>query len=261
MDLSGLLPHQAIALQARVSEYLTDIASAVGSTGESGVDDLRFVAAAREVGIGGDILEALRRERQFKAAVREWGQFLFTTVSGAHLYGFPSPDSDVDLRGAHVLPAREVLGLKTGPNTVERSHVRDGLQVDLVTHDVHKFFTLLLRRYGYVLEQLCSPLVVHKTPEHQALKALMPGMVTRHHAHHYVGFAHTQWRRFQKESRVKPLLYVYRVLLTGIHLMRTGEVEANLLQLNETFGLPYIPDLVAQKIEQAERATRGSCGQ
>ena len=25
---------------------------------------------------------------------------LFVTVSGAHLYGFPSPDSDVDLRGA-----------------------------------------------------------------------------------------------------------------------------------------------------------------
>ncbi len=24
---------------------------------------------------------------------------LFVTVSGAHLYGFPSPDSDVDLRG------------------------------------------------------------------------------------------------------------------------------------------------------------------
>ncbi|MCX7425345.1 MAG: nucleotidyltransferase domain-containing protein [Planctomycetia bacterium] len=26
---------------------------------------------------------------------------LFVTVSGAHLYGFPSPDSDVDLRGSH----------------------------------------------------------------------------------------------------------------------------------------------------------------
>ena len=33
--------------------------------------------------------------------------------------------------------------------------------------------------------------------------------------------------------RVKPLLYVYRVLLTGIRLMRTGEIEANLITLNE----------------------------
>jgi predicted nucleotidyltransferase len=28
----------------------------------------------------------------------------FLTVSGAHLYGFPSEDSDIDLRGAHLLP-------------------------------------------------------------------------------------------------------------------------------------------------------------
>lgn len=36
---------------------------------------------------------------------------LFVTVSGAHLYGFESPDSDVDLRGCHLLPLRDVVGL------------------------------------------------------------------------------------------------------------------------------------------------------
>jgi hypothetical protein len=35
---------------------------------------------------------------------------LFATISGAHLYGFPSPDSDYDLRGAHVLPLDAVGG-------------------------------------------------------------------------------------------------------------------------------------------------------
>ena len=40
---------------------------------------------------------------------------LFATISGAHLYGFPSPDSDFDLRGVHLLPLQEVVGLKTGP--------------------------------------------------------------------------------------------------------------------------------------------------
>jgi predicted nucleotidyltransferase len=52
---------------------------------------------------------------------------------------------------------------------------------------------------------------------------------------------------------VKPLLYVYRVLLTGIHLMRTGEVEANLARLNETAKLPYISGLIAQKVGGAEK--------
>jgi predicted nucleotidyltransferase len=54
--------------------------------------------------------------------------------------------------------------------------------------------------------------------------------------------------------RAKPLLYVYRVLLTGIHLMRTGEVEANLLSLNEEFRLPYITDLVSRKLAGAEKS-------
>ena len=34
---------------------------------------------------------------------------LFATVSGAHLYGFPSVDSYFDLRGCHILPPREVV--------------------------------------------------------------------------------------------------------------------------------------------------------
>jgi predicted nucleotidyltransferase len=61
---------------------------------------------------------------------------------------------------------------------------------------------------------------------------------------------------FQKEGppQVKPLLYVYRVLLTGIHLMRTGQIEANLITLNEDFRLPYIGELVSRKIHGAEKS-------
>lgn len=113
----------------------------------------------------------------------------------------------------------------------------------------------MLKKNGYVLEQLLSPLVVFTTPEHEELKALAPACITKHHAHHYLGFAATQWKLFQKEDppHVKPLLYVYRVLLTGIHLMRTGEVEANLVRLNETAKLPYIGDLVALKVGGREK--------
>ena len=181
---------------------------------------------------------------------------VFATISGAHLYGFPSLDSDYDLRGCHVLPVREVVGLDTGRETVESSTTEGGFEVDLVTHDARKFFGLLLKKNGYVLEQLYSPLVVHTTPEHEELKAIAKGCVTRHHSHHYFGFAETQWRLFEKESprRVKPLLYVYRVLLTGIHLMRTGEVEANLVNLNEEARLSHVADLIARKLAGPEQS-------
>ena len=107
-----------------------------------------------------------------------------------------------------------------------------------------------------------SPLIVHTTPEHTELKTLAgggagrTGVITKHHSHHYFGFAETQGKLFLKESprRVKPLLYVYRVLLTGIHLMRTGEVQANLVMLNEEFRLPYIADLVTRKLAGPEKS-------
>jgi predicted nucleotidyltransferase len=180
---------------------------------------------------------------------------LFATISGAHLYGFPSPDSDFDLRGAHCLPLRDVVGLYEGEETVEKSGVHDGLEIDLVTHDAKKFFGLMLKKNGYVLEQLLSPLVVQTSPEHEELKALAPECLTRYHAHHYLGFAATKWKLFRKEDqpRVKPLLYVFRVLLTGIHLMRSGEVEANLVTLNEAAKLPYVPDLIARKTSGPEK--------
>jgi predicted nucleotidyltransferase len=181
---------------------------------------------------------------------------LFVTISGAHLYGFPSPDSDYDLRGVHILPLREVVGLSAGRETVEKSGVADGMEIDLVTHDIKKYFSLLLKKNGYVLEQILSPLVVCTSAEHLRLKQIAATCITRFHSHHYLGFAETQWKLFRKESppRVKPLLYVYRVLLTGVHLMRTGEVEANLVRLNETAKLPYINELIGRKVSGAEKS-------
>ncbi|MGW2952532.1 nucleotidyltransferase domain-containing protein [Streptomyces eurythermus] len=176
---------------------------------------------------------------------------LFATVSGAHLYGFPSQDSDVDLRGVHLLPAPDLVGLREPEETRSRTWVRYGVELDLVTHDLRKFARLMLRRNGYVLEQLLSPLVAHTGEAHRELTALVPGVLTSHHAHHYRGFAATQWRLFEKTGELKPLLYTFRVLLTGIHLMRSGEVQAHLPTLLELAGGPgYLPELIAAKRER-----------
>ncbi|AVH70940.1 nucleotidyltransferase domain-containing protein [Nostoc sp. 'Lobaria pulmonaria (5183) cyanobiont'] len=181
---------------------------------------------------------------------------LFTIISGSHLYGFPSPDSDYDLRGVHILPIQEIVGLKTRNETIEVSEIRESLEIDLVTHDVKKFFLMLLKKNGYVLEQLYSPLILTTSPEHNELKIIAKNCITRHHSYHYFGFAATQWKLFEKEHtyRIKPLLYVYRVLLTGIYLMQTGRIEANLIDLNEVFNLSYISDLIAQKLAGTEKS-------
>jgi predicted nucleotidyltransferase len=81
---------------------------------------------------------------------------VFDTVSGAHLYGFPSPDSDVDLRGAHLLPFAQTVGRQAVVETEEQTGVWEGREVDFVSHDLRKYLRLLAAgENGYVRRRAC----------------------------------------------------------------------------------------------------------
>ncbi len=177
---------------------------------------------------------------------------LFVTISGAHLYGFPSPDSDVDLRGTHLLPLHEVVGLELPQRTLERKLDLAGVEVELVSHDLDKYLRLLVKNNGYVLEQIFSPLIVVGQGFLEALRPLAHRCITRHHYHHYRGFFATQRKLLDKQEPkiVKTVLYAYRVLLTGIHLLRTGQVEASLPCLAEEYQRPFLVELIAQKQQE-----------
>jgi predicted nucleotidyltransferase len=177
---------------------------------------------------------------------------LFVTVSGAHLYGFPSPDSDIDLRGCHRAELRDVVGLHLSNETIEREAELAGIEVELVSHEVGKYLRLLLRNNGYILEQIFSPLVVLGQDFLDRLRPLAQRCVTRHHYHHYRGFYATQRKLIEKEDpkRAKPILYAYRVLLSGIHLLNTGEVQAHLPTLAQRFDLPFLDSLIASKVAE-----------
>lgn len=182
---------------------------------------------------------------------------IFATISGAHLYGFASPDSDVDLRGAFMLPASAMLGLHPPSETITIED-KSTIDLDWVAHDIRKFARMMTNHNGYVLEQLFSPLVVLSTPAHEELVELGRGCVTKPTVRHYQGFARGRRQRLaEPDPTVKHLLYAYRVLLTGIHLMETGEVVANIGALNERFRLPEIDELVARKRAGAEKTALG----
>jgi predicted nucleotidyltransferase len=157
---------------------------------------------------------------------------LFWTVSGSHLYGFPSADSDVDLRGCFLAPVRELVGLKPPPETVEPKGEFAGREVEAVAHEAGKYLRMLCKHNGYVLEQIFSPLVATGADFLARLRPLA-----------------AQRKLMAKEpvARAKPLLYAYRVALTGVHLLETGEVEAHLPTLNERFRLPFVGELIARK--------------
>jgi len=180
----------------------------------------------------------------------------FVTLSGSHLYGFPSADSDFDLRGMHVTPPSVALGLDDYHETAEDKTELDGFEDELVTHDARKYFRLLAKNNGYVLEQIYSPIVLLDSGHLDELRAIAKTCITRRHELHYKGFGYGEWLKFVNTPTkpVKRILYVFRVFMTGINLMRTGEVEANILRLNEDFNLPYIDELIAQKKSGLEKS-------
>ncbi|MFW5966598.1 MAG: DNA polymerase beta superfamily protein [Persicimonas sp.] len=178
----------------------------------------------------------------------------FAVLSGAHMYGFPSDDSDFDVRGVHILPIEEVVGLEHGTRTVERMEVVDGGEFDAVTHDIEKFVRLLLDKNAMALEQITSPyLIAADEEDFDKLRAIASECVTRHHIHHYRGYVRARWEAFEQGLRLKALLYAYRGCLTGIHLMRTGEVEANLGALGSIYSRPDLDELIETKREGAEK--------
>jgi uncharacterized protein len=179
---------------------------------------------------------------------------IFATVSGAHLYGFESPDSDVDLRGMFVLPLDQVLGLRTPDDTVTRNFLHDGVEIDLVAHDLLKFCRLLTRNNGYVLEQLYSPWVVCGGADFEELREIAKGCQAKQVYFHYRGFLGTQLKQIAKpDATVKDLLYGYRVALSGIHFLRSGEIQAHLPSLLDDYPQPGVADLITHKKSGREK--------
>ena len=173
---------------------------------------------------------------------------VFATVSGAHLYGFESPNSDVDLRGSFVMALAERCRLRPPPETITVSRLMGGTELDWVAHDVRKFAALMTRRNGYVLEQLYSPLVVHGDERLAELRDIGRGCVVRHLYHHYRGFAAAKRKDVAKPAAtVKDLLYLIRVYLSGIHVLNTSGIEAHLPTLLQDHPVKGAEDLIDRK--------------
>ncbi len=173
---------------------------------------------------------------------------VFATISGAHLYGFESADSDVDIRGVFSLKLDERLSLKEETSTFERSFDQAGLEIDWVAHDIRKFARLMTRRNGYVLEQLYSPLLVFDGGWLEELREVGQGCMIRHLFHHYRGFIANKLKDVVGPAgTVKDMLYAYRVVLTGIHVLKAGQILAHLPSLLELYPQPGVRDLIDRK--------------
>jgi predicted nucleotidyltransferase len=174
---------------------------------------------------------------------------LVVCLSGAHAYGFPSPDSDLDLKAIHIAPTRALLGLSERPATHDRMEVLEGVEIDYTSNELGHALRGLLKGNGNYLERVLGAHLLLKNPLLEELAPLARATLSKRYYRHYLGFARQQAEAFHKATKptAKNVLYVLRTALTGAHLLRAGELRVDLtLQLDE-YGYADARELIAQK--------------
>ena len=141
---------------------------------------------------------------------------LYACESGSRAWGFPSPESDYDVRFVYCHPPAWYLRLDEGPDTLNFP-VDD--ELDLGGWELRKTLRLLRAANAAGFEWLQSPITYHEAPGFRAqLAPLLPlAFNLQAGLHHYLG----QLRRGVEEEltgpdvRLKRLFYALRAALAA----------------------------------------------
>jgi predicted nucleotidyltransferase len=193
------------------------------------------------------------------------GASVVVSLTGAHAYGFPSPDSDLDLKAIHACPARALLGLGGEPAPLEVVEIFEGREMDLSSHEIGQAAALLLKGNGNMLERLLGPMTLVDTPVGEQLAAIAQRALSRRVVHHYRGFLGAMKRESDIEARdaalpdarhkgrtAKRLLYAYRVAFTGAQLLLGAELVTDVRDLAPMFGFTARVDELIQRKQSGE---------
>lgn len=170
--------------------------------------------------------------RPFVAAREAERRHLVVYLSGAHAYGFPSPDSDLDLKCVHVAPTAALVGLAPPADPPDRLEIVDGVELDYGSNELAAVLRGALKGNGNFLERLLGELALAgDLPLLAEARALVRPTLSRRCARHYAGFATGQLALFVERPSAKRALYVVRTAATGRHLLAHGEVVTDVARL------------------------------
>lgn len=175
---------------------------------------------------------------------------LVVYLSGAHAYGFPSPDSDYDVKCVHVAPTGDLVGLVPRDRVADEILVEDGVEIDYGSNEIGGVLRGVLQGNGNYLERLLGELVLAEDAAAMAtLRPLVRAAISRRVFRHYAGFARSQLEaaRAAAPPPAKKVLYVLRTTLTGAELLRTGAVVTDLGRLATPWGFAPAHELIAIK--------------
>jgi uncharacterized protein len=178
-------------------------------------------------------------------------RILFAIESGSRAWGFPSPDSDYDVRFVYAHPADWYLSLTPGRDVIEQPILDD---FDVGGWELRKALNLLIKPNPVLLEWLSSP-IRYIWDEDAASRLLALSRKTAYSTaciQHYLHLGEGQWRRYVGDGakvNYKKYFYVLRPAL-AIRWVRLNPDEAPPMNIQD---LSNRLDLSAEEIDSIHR--------
>ena len=143
-----------------------------------------------------------------KIAEKEHIQILYAVESGSRAWGFPSKDSDYDVRFIYIRPKEWYLQLQPTKDVLEYPISGD---LDISGWDLDKTLTLLRKNNPALLEWLASPIVYKKNETFHHELSLLADKIQHPKGliYHYLHMAKGNFRDYLKQEQVKSKKYFY----------------------------------------------------
>ncbi len=168
-------------------------------------------------------------------------EILFAVESGSRAWGYPSPDSDWDVRFVYRQRPAQYVRLQTRPDTLGKPE--QGALYDLTGWDVAKALKLSLASNATLLEWMRSPLRYRWSPEADQISSTTTRLASpRNLTWNYFNLTRTFWEKYADAAGdtvpLKKYFYGLRPALALRHLrMYPGPPPMNLQELADTTDL------------------------
>ncbi len=143
-------------------------------------------------------------------------KILYSCESGSRAWGFPSPDSDYDVRFIYLRQFEDYLTIQ--PKKDHLSFPIDN-ELDIYGWDISKVLQLITKSNTTPFEWLQSPVIYKedKTFKEELWQLCQSYFCPRSNIHHYLGVARGAMETIHEEKiKIKKLFYVLRPLLSAL---------------------------------------------
>ena len=183
---------------------------------------------------------------------------LLAVESGSRAWGFPSPDSDFDVRIIYIKKPEWYLSIRNRKDTINYFH---GELLDINGWDIRKALSLLRKSNATPFEWAQSPIIYEEESGFRAklLKLAKTFFQPHHTLNHYKGIASNSYNLnpLSGEIKLKKLFYVVRPILAAKWILKRESVPPmdiwNLMAIiDETSIRNTIEELIKIKVAANE---------